>query len=70
MNTSASFAGMTGRGKMPSKSKSQARLMAGAAHSPKFAAKVGIPGKVAKKFNLADKGTGILKGKRPSKRGR
>lgn len=46
---------------MPSKSKRQARLMAGAAHNPAFAKKVGVPGKVAKEFK-ADKGTGILKG--------
>lgn len=46
---------------MPSKSLKQARTMAAAAHSPKFAAKVGIPVKVAKEFNRADKGTGILK---------
>lgn len=49
---------------MPSKSKQQARLMAGAAHSKSFAKKVGVPMKVAKEFNQADKGTGILKGKR------
>lgn len=29
--------------------------MAAAAHNPKFAAKVGIPVKVAKEFNAADK---------------
>ncbi len=50
---------------MPSKSKKQARTMAAAAHNPEFASKVGIPQKVAKKFNKADAGTGILKGKRP-----
>ncbi len=55
---------------MPSKSKSQARLFAAAAHSPEFAKKVGVPTKVAKEFNKADKGTGILKGKRGAKRGR
>lgn len=49
---------------MPSKSKQQARLMAGSAHSKGFAKKVGVPMKVAKEFNRADKGTGILKGKR------
>lgn len=38
--------------------------MAAAAHNPAFASKVGIPQKVAKKFNRADTGTGILKGKR------
>jgi hypothetical protein len=36
--------------------------MAGVAHSPKFAKKVGIPQKVGKEFNLADAGTGLLKG--------
>lgn len=41
---------------MPSKSKAQARLMAAAAHNPKFAKKVGIPTSVAKEFNAADKG--------------
>lgn len=49
---------------MPSKSKAQARTMAAAAHNPKFARKLGIPVKVAKEFNAADAGTGILKGKR------
>lgn len=40
---------------MPSKSKKQAKFMAAAAHDPKFAKKAGIPGKVAKEFNRADK---------------
>jgi hypothetical protein len=44
---------------MPSKSPKQARLMAAAAHDPKFAKKVGVPPKVAREFNEADKGTGI-----------
>ena len=48
---------------MPSKSPSQARLMAAAAHNPKFAKKVGVPPKVAKEFNKADAGTGILRKK-------
>ncbi len=48
---------------MPSKSPMQARLMAGVAHSPMFAKKVGIPQSVGKEFNRADKG--ILKLKRP-----
>lgn len=52
---------------MPSKSKSQARLMAAAAHSPSFAKKVGVPQKVAKEFNQADKGTGILRKKKKKK---
>lgn len=46
---------------MPSKSPKQARLMAAAAHNPKFAKKVGVPTKVAKEFNKADKGRGIIK---------
>ena len=55
---------------MPSKSKKQARTMAAAAHNPKFAKKVGIPQSVARDFNQADKGTGILakKGRGRSKR--
>ena len=48
---------------MPSKTKSQARLMAAAAHNPVFAKKVGVPQSVARDFNKADKGTGILKKK-------
>lgn len=52
---------------MPSTSAKQARTMAAAAHDPAFAKKVGIPSKVAKEFNQADKGTGIRKKKkRPS----
>jgi hypothetical protein len=39
---------------MPSKSPAQRRLMAAAAHSRSFANKVGVPMKVAKKFNRAD----------------
>lgn len=49
---------------MPSKSAKQARTMAAAAHNPKFAKKMGIPPSVAKDFNKADKGTGILKRKK------
>ena len=45
---------------MPSKSPKQARLMAAAAHNPAFAKKAGIKPGVAKEFNQADKGTGIL----------
>ncbi len=41
---------------MPSKSKAQRNLMAAAAHNPAFAKKVGVPTKVAKEFNKADKG--------------
>ena len=49
---------------MPSKTPPQARLMAGVAHSPAFAAKVGIPQSVGQEFNAADAGTGILKKKK------
>jgi hypothetical protein len=49
---------------MPSESKPQARLMAGAAHDPAFAKKAGVPMGVAKEFNRADKRTGILRKKR------
>lgn len=52
---------------MPSKSPKQARLMAAAAHNPKFAKKVGVPPKVAKEFNRADAGSGMIK---PKKRGK
>ena len=45
---------------MPSKFPGQARLMAAAAHDPAFAAKVGIPVKVARDFNAHDKGTKLL----------
>ena len=40
---------------MPSKSEKQEKLMAAAAHDPKFAKKVGIPVSVAKEFHEADK---------------
>jgi hypothetical protein len=36
--------------------------MAAAAHDPKFAKKVGVPVKVAKEFNAADKGKKFKKG--------
>lgn len=49
---------------MPSKSKKQARLMAMVAHNPKKARSAGVPVAVAKEFNQADKGTGILRKKR------
>jgi hypothetical protein len=49
---------------MPSSSAKQARTMAAAAHNPKFAKKVGIPSKVAKEFNQADKGKGLLRKKK------
>ena len=53
---------------MPSTSAKQARTMAGAAHDPKFAKKVGIPQSVAKEFNQADKRTGILRKKKKAER--
>lgn len=46
---------------MPSKSKKQARLMAAAAHNPEIARKAGIPQSVAREFNRADSGTGLLR---------
>ena len=52
---------------MPSKSKAQKNLMAGAAHDPDFAKKVGVPQKVAHEFNRADQkkaGKKAGKGKR------
>lgn len=49
---------------MPSKSSAQARLMAAAAHNPKFAKKAGVPQKVAKEFNRADAKSGILRRKK------
>ena len=49
---------------MPSTSPKQARMMAGAAHNPKFAKKVGVPVAVAKEFNQADAKTGILRKKK------
>lgn len=45
---------------MPSTSDKQRRLMAAAAHDSKFAAKVGVPMKVAKEFNKADSRSGLL----------
>lgn len=41
--------------------------MAAAAHNPAFAKKVGVPRGVAKEFNAADAGTGILRKKKPKK---
>lgn len=35
-------------------------MMAAAAHDPKFAKRVGVPVKVARDFNRADTGTGLL----------
>lgn len=55
---------------MPSKSPKQARTMA--AHNPAFAKSMGIPQGVARDFNQADAGTGMIrpkpKGKPPRKR--
>ena len=45
---------------MPSTTEKMARTMAGAAHDPEFAAKMGIPQKVARDFNQADKGSALL----------
>ena len=51
---------------MPSKSKKQAKLMAACSHGANYPSCP--PVKVAKEFNQADKGTGILSGKiRPNK---
>ena len=47
---------------MPSKTKKQARFMAACAHGSGY--KSCPSAKVAKDFNKADKGSGILKGKR------
>lgn len=52
---------------MPSKSSAQANLMAAAAHDPAFAKKVGVPQGVAKEFNRADKGKGIIGGDKKKK---
>ena len=50
---------------MPSTSERQARFMAAAAHNPEFAKRAGVSQKVAREFNQADAGTGILS-KRPA----
>ena len=42
--------------KMPSHSDKQRRFMAAVANNPKFAKKAGVPMKVAKEYNRADKG--------------
>lgn len=46
---------------MPSKSESQKRLMAAAAHDPAFAKKVGIKQETAKEWNQKDKKAGNKK---------
>ena len=43
-------------------------MMAGAAHDPDFAKKVGVPQSVAREFNQADKGKGKIKPKRKKKK--
>jgi hypothetical protein len=43
--------------------------MAGAANSPSFAKKVGVPQSVGKEFNAADAKTGILRKKRKKPNG-
>ena len=54
---------------MPSKSPAQARLMAACAHGAKY--EKCPPPAVAKEFNAADKGTGILKGgRKPARKGK
>lgn len=40
---------------MPSKSEKQRKLMQAATHNPSFAKRAGVPQKVAKEFNRADK---------------
>lgn len=46
---------------MPSSTPRMARAMAAAAHNPGIAKKLGIPQAVAKEFNQADKGTGLIR---------
>ena len=50
---------------MPSKSPAQARLMAAAAHTKGGFG--GVPKKVGKEFNMADKGKGMIKPKKKGK---
>jgi hypothetical protein len=49
---------------MPSKTPKQKHMMAAAAHNPAFAKKMGVPMKVAREFNKADKKSASSKGKR------
>lgn len=51
---------------MPSKTPAQARLMAAAAHTKGGFG--GVPQKVGKEFNKADKGKGIIKPKKKGKK--
>lgn len=53
------MAGCSEDNDVPSVSKKQARLMAAAAHTK--GGYGGVPQKVGKEFNSADKGTGILR---------
>jgi hypothetical protein len=53
---------------MPSTSDKQRRFMAAAAHNPAFAKKAGIPVKVAKEYNQADKGPKLAAAMRNMKR--
>jgi hypothetical protein len=46
---------------MPSRSKSQQRMMRAAAHNPAFAKKVGVPVSVAREYVDADKRAGKRK---------
>lgn len=45
---------------MPSVSEKQKRFMRAVAHSPQFAAKVGVPQSVGEEFNAADEAQGPL----------
>ena len=51
---------------MPSKSEKQKKFMSAAAHNPEFAAKAGVPLRVAKEFHNADTGK---YGHKPTKKG-
>jgi hypothetical protein len=53
---------------MPSKSKSQQRLMRAASHSKSFARKVGVPMAVAKEFVKADAKRGVRPAKLPERK--
>ena len=53
---------------MPSKTSKQATFFAIAAHNPAFARKAGVSQSVAKEFNKADTGRGII-GKKPGQKG-
>lgn len=57
---------------MPSKTPKQHRTMEAAKHNPEFAAKLGIPQKVAADFVAADKSEGKFQGSKskPSRKGK